>query len=48
MIRDDRDFKTHCDYIHYNPVKYGMAEAPRDWPHSTCHRFVEKGIYLDD
>lgn len=48
MIRDDRDCKTHCDYIHYNPVKHGLVKAPREWPHSTFHRFVEKGIYPSD
>ncbi|MBI5014324.1 MAG: transposase [Deltaproteobacteria bacterium] len=44
-IRDDRDFAAHCDYVHWNPVKHGLAAAPKDWPHSTFHRFVEKGIY---
>ena len=48
MIRDDRDFSAHCDYIHYNPVKYGLANAPSDWPYSTFHRFVEKGLYPRD
>ena len=48
MIRDDRDFSAHCDYIHYNPVKHGLVKAPKAWPHSTFHRFVKKGLYSSD
>ncbi len=42
-IRDDDDLQKHVDYIHYNPVKHGLVERVSDWPHSTFHRFVEKG-----
>ena len=48
MIRDERDFSAHCDYIHYNPVKHALVNAPKDWPHSTFHRFVKKGLYSRD
>jgi len=44
-IRDERDYRFHCDYIHYNPVKHGLVKSPRDWPHSRFHEFVEKGLY---
>lgn len=44
-IRDERDFATHCDYIHYNPVKHGLCKAPQDWPFSSVHRFIAEGIY---
>ena len=43
-IRDARDFARHVDYIHYNPCKHGYVSAPRDWPHSSFHRFVSQGI----
>jgi len=43
-IRDERDFNAHCDYIHYNPVKHGLVQAPREWPHSSIHRFIENGL----
>jgi putative transposase len=46
-IRDERDYRTHCDYIHYNPVKHGLVNSPRDWPHSSFHKFVEKGLYAE-
>ncbi|MHB8810893.1 MAG: REP-associated tyrosine transposase [Desulfobulbaceae bacterium] len=44
-LRDDDDFARHVDYIHYNPVKHGYVEAVADWPHSSFHRFVRRGIY---
>jgi putative transposase len=43
-LRDDRDFGSHVDYIHYNPVKHGHAGRVLDWPHSSFHRFVREGI----
>ena len=45
LIRDEKDFERHCDYIHYNPVKHGYVTAPKDWPFSTFHRFVKRGVY---
>jgi len=47
-IRNEVDFATHCDYIHYNPVKHGLVTAPRDWPYSTFHRLVRGGRYAPD
>jgi putative transposase len=43
-IHDDRDYEMHVNYIHFNPVKHGHAKAPRDWPHSSFHRFVREGL----
>ena len=45
LIRDEKDFERHCNYIHYNPVKHGYVTAPKDWPLSTFHKFVEGGFY---
>lgn len=47
-IRDDMDFNAHCDYIHYNPVKHGLARSPGEWPHSTFGQFVQAGFYPPD
>lgn len=44
-IRDENDFERHFDYIHYNPVKHGYVDCPKDWPHSSFHRWVKRGIY---
>ncbi|MFQ6758418.1 MAG: transposase [Deltaproteobacteria bacterium] len=48
QIRDETDFVSHVEYIHYNPVKHGLATSPKAWPHSTFHRFVTQGIYPGD
>lgn len=44
-IRNDSDFSRHADYIHYNPFKQGHVPKVRDWPHSSFHHFVERGLY---
>jgi REP-associated tyrosine transposase len=36
------------DYIHYNPVKHGHIAQVADWPYSSFHRYVERGIYTLD
>ena len=45
QIRDQKDYNTHVDYIHYNPVKHGLATAPKDWQYSSFRRYVEEGVY---
>lgn len=45
QIRDEKDFSVHFDYIHYNPVKHGLARSPKDWLYSTFHRYVKAGVY---
>lgn len=44
LIRDEVDLDRHVDYIHINPVKHEHVSRTRDWPHSTFHRYVEKGL----
>jgi putative transposase len=44
-IRDEDDLERHFDYIHYNPVKHGYVQNPRDWPWSSFHRWVQRGQY---
>ena len=48
LIRDEEDFTRHVDYIHYNPVKHGLAEAPKDWDFSSFQSYVKKEIYDRD
>lgn len=45
LIRDELDFQRHVDYVHVNPLKHGLVKRVRDWPYSTFHHNVEKGIY---
>lgn len=45
LIRDENDWRRHMDYIHYNPVKHGLAPSPIDWPYSSFKKTVEAGWY---
>jgi len=47
-IRDEDDFKRHCDYIHYNPVKHDLVDSPAEWPYSSFERYVRMGVYAPD
>jgi len=47
-IRNQNDLAYHVEYIHYNPVKHGLARCPHAWVHSSFHRWVEQGYYKPD
>jgi len=47
-IRDDRDYATQMDYLHFNPVKHGWVKNVIDWPYSSFHRHLENGVYSVD
>ena len=47
-IRDERDFERHVDYIHFNPVKHGLVARVCDWPHSSFHDYVRRGLLPRD
>jgi putative transposase len=47
-IRDEGELCGYIDYIHHNPVKHGYCAAPGEWPYSTFHRMVERGVYARD
>ena len=32
------------DYILINPVKHRYVQQEVDWPHSTIHRLIERGV----
>lgn len=42
---DDDDLKRCVDYLHWNPVKHGLAQRVSDYPWSTFHRYVKAGEY---
>lgn len=48
LTRDETDYRRHVDYIHWNPVKHGLAQRAIDWPYSTFHRHIRAGIYTAD
>ncbi len=47
-IVDDRVFDAHVDYVHFNPVKHGHVAHAADWPWSSFHRFVRRGVLSRD
>ncbi len=48
VIRDERDYARHVNYVHYNPMKHGYVERVSNRSHSTFHRLVARGIYPPD
>ncbi len=44
-VRNENDWRRHMDYIHYNPVKHGLAQSPAQWPYSSFKTAVGKGWY---
>jgi len=47
-IRDEMDYATHMDYLHYNPVKHGYVKNVTDWPYSTFRHHVQRGLYSEN
>ena len=47
-IRDERDYAAHVDYVHINPVKHGLVHTVSEWPYSSFHRCVARGVYAAD
>jgi len=48
LIRNDADFKNHFDYVHRNPLKHQLVRQVQDWPLSSFHHYVKRGIYPPD
>ena len=48
LIRSEEDMISHVEYIHYNPVKHGLASAPKEWKYSSFHRYVKEGVYNNE
>jgi putative transposase len=45
LIKDEEDFNHHINYVYINPVKHGHVARVVDWPYSSFHRDVRRGIY---
>lgn len=43
-IRDEADYRAHVAYCWINPVKHGYVQRPVDWPYSTIHRDMRRGL----
>lgn len=48
LLRNEKDWQAHMDYIHYNPVKHGYVKSPKDWHHGSFHSAVKRGLYDED
>ena len=47
-IRDAQDWRRHVAYCWSDPVRHGLARWARDWPHSSFHREVRRGLVPED
>ncbi len=47
-IRDEGDLERHLDYVHYNPVKHGLAGCPHGWAWSSFGRLAGESVYRAD
>ena len=48
LIRDETDYARHVEYCMINPVKHGLVSRVQDWPHSSFHRDVRRGVFPID
>lgn len=48
VIGDNDDYARHRDYVHYNPIKHGIAPCPHAWPYSSFQKWVRDGVYTED
>ena len=44
IIRDEKDFNRHLDYIHFNSMKH-LNIIPSEWKYSSFKKFVQLGFY---
>ncbi len=42
VIRDERDYFMHFNYIHQNPVKHGFVERMSAYQFSSIHKWIEE------
>jgi putative transposase len=47
-IRDDADLAAHLAYCWANPVKHGLVTRAVDWPYSSFHRDIRRGLAGDE
>lgn len=48
LITDEEDYRKHIEYCYFNPVKHGHVKRVVDWPYSSFHRDVKRGILPAD
>ena len=48
LVRDEKDYEHHLNYIHYNPVKHGYVKNASSWPYSSIHRSIKSGVLTEN
>ncbi len=43
-VLDEQSFEQHRAYVHNNPVKRGLAEAPEEYPFGTAYLKMRKRV----
>ena len=47
-VCDDADLRRCVDYVYFNPVKHGLVNSVKEWPFSSFHRDVRRGLFALD
>ena len=47
-ILSESDYINHLNYCYWNPVKHQLVNSVKDWPYSTFHRDVKRGLYSNE
>jgi putative transposase len=40
----EADFEAHLRYCRINPVKHRLVGRAAEWPHSSIHRAIARGL----
>jgi len=48
LVRDENDFARCLEYCAINPVKHRFVRRVVDWPYSSFHRDVRRGIFSEN
>ena len=43
-IRSNKDFIARLNYIHWNPVKHGLVDDPKDYPYSSYQNYFAENV----
>ncbi len=47
-VRNQADFERHVDDVRFNPVKHGLVTRVGEWPYSSFHLYVRRGVLPAD
>ncbi len=47
-LRDEAEFDAQVQYCWENPVRHGLVDRATDWPFSSIHRDIRRGLVAPD